>query len=142
VQGICDDVEKVIAVSALTLIEFHNALASTWRNEQPAYQQYDQSWVQESSVEVMEFVASGRFMIIPNPPSAPDHAIALVRLATREFNNGLRAWDAVHLITATAWAYKLGFAVDLWTSDKDFGSFVDLFPHFKRFVSVVDINPS
>jgi hypothetical protein len=122
-------------------VEFHNAVAITWRDSRPDYQQYNQPWAEAAMFRVMSLVATGRYQIIRTPPQAEDHAIALVRLATREYNNSLRAWDAVHLITATTWAHALGTPVELWTSDRGFGRFVGLYPHFKRFVNVVDLNP-
>lgn len=141
VQAAYDDPDRLIGLSRLTLVEFHNAVAITWRNTDPPYQQYGQPWADAAMVSAMAMVASGRFQLVPTPPQAEDHGIALVRLATREYKNGLHAWDAVHLITATTWGHALGTPVELWTSDKGFGKFVELFPHFKRFVSIVDLNP-
>ena len=131
VAQLCSDHAPLAGLSSLTIVEFHNTLATNWRNNSPEYAEYDQGWVERSQVKVMDLMASQRLTLRSTPPRAEEHAIALVTLATRDYGNGLRVWDAIHLITATAWAHELQAPVELWTTDQDFGRFVDLFPHFQ-----------
>ena len=141
IQAAYTDHDRLIGVSRLSIIEFHNAVAITWRDNSPTYQQYDRTWAETVTIDIMGMVTSGRFQVVPTPAQAEDHALALVRLATREMGLGLHAWDAVHLVTASAWAHSLGEPVELWTTDRGFRKFVDAFPHFKSFVTVIDLNP-
>src|SRR6266480_6508547 len=134
------DLGRVVGVSQLTLIEFHSAVASTWRNQEPGCQQYDQAWAERVVVQAMTMVANGRIEVVRLPVRVEEQALALVTAATRGFNNGLKAWDAVHIVTAAAWAYSVGSVVELWTSDKDFGKFMVGFGHFTRFLTVRDLN--
>ena len=129
-----------MGLSDLTIIEFHNTLATNWRTINPEYEEYDQKWVERSQIKVMELLASQRLILRPIPARAYEHAIALVTLATRDHGNGLRVWDAIHLITAVAWAHDLEEGVELWTTDKDFRRFVDLFPHFEQFVQIRNLD--
>lgn len=132
--------ELEVGLSSLTIVEFHNTLATNWRTNNDGYLEYDQAWVERSQVRVMELVATGRLILRTVPSHAEQHALALVTLATRSFGNGLRIWDAIHLITATAWAHEFQATVELWTTDRDFGRFVDLFPYFRRFVRVHNLD--
>ena len=129
-----------VGLSPLTIMEFHDVLATNWRKNEPECQEYDQDWVERSQVRVMDLLASQRLTMRSAPPWAHQHAIALVTLATRDHGNGLRVWDAVHLITATAWAHELGLSVELWTTDQDFQRFVDLFPEFDEFVQIRNLD--
>ena len=88
----------------------------------------------------MELLAKSRLILRPVPGRADEHAIALVTLATRDYGNGFRVWDAIHLITSAAWARELQATVELWTTDTDFVKFVDLFPEFKRFVQIRNLD--
>ena len=129
-----------VGLSNLTIVEFHDVLATNWRMTDAAQMEYDQAWVERSQVKVMELLANGRLTLRPVPVRADEHALALVTLATRDHGNGLRVWDAIHLITAAAWAHELQATVELWTTDTDFGRFVDLFPQFKQFVQICNLD--
>ena len=125
---------------SLTIVEFHNALAANWRGTHSTCVEYDQAWVERSQVKVMELLAKSRLILRPVPGRADEHAIALVTLATRDYGNGFHVWDAIHLITSAAWARELQATVELWTTDTDFVRFVDLFPEFKRFVQIRNLD--
>ena len=136
----CENESPPVGLSSLTLIEFHNALATDWRSSDAGYEEYDQPWVERSQVKVMELLARQRLILRSIPASADAHAIALVTLATRDSNINLGVWDAIHLITASAWAYELQTIVELWTTDQGFRRFVDLFPEFKQFVQIRNLD--
>ena len=140
VARLCADEEPPVALSSLTIVEFHNTLATNWRTNDAEYEEYDQAWVELSQVKVMELLARQRLILRSAPARADEHAIALVTLATRDHRNGLRVWDAIHLITAAAWAHELQATVELWTTDQDFRKFVDLFPEFKQFVQIRNLD--
>lgn len=69
------------------------------------------------------------------PPRAAEHAMILVTIATRDHGSAFRVWDALHLLTAAAWAYAIRSVVGLTTTDRDFERFISLFPHFKTHVN-------
>ncbi len=140
VAQLCANHAPPVGLSNLTIIEFHNTLATNWRTTNAGYEEFDQAWVERSQVKVMELLARQRLILRPVPKRADEHAIALVTLATRDHGNGLRVWDAIHLITAAAWAHELQASVELWTTDQDFRRFVDLFPEFKQFVQIRNLD--
>ena len=140
VAQLCADQVPLVGLSSLTIVEFHNTLATNWRTNDPGYEEYDQAWVERSQVKVMELLARQRLILRSVPARADEHAIALVTLATRDHSNGLRVWDAIHLITAAAWARELQASVELWTTDQDFRRFVDLFPEFEQFVQIRNLD--
>lgn len=140
VAKLCAKQVPAVGLSSLTIVEFHNALATNWRSNDAGQQEYDQAWVDRSQVKVMKFLARQRLTLRSVPARADEHAIALVTLATRDHGNGLRVWDAIHLITAAAWAHEVQATVELWTTDRDFGRFVDLFPEFKQFVQIRNLD--
>ena len=140
VAQLCADQVPTVGLSHLTILEFHDALATNWRMTDPRYKAYDQTWVERSQVRVMELLARQRLVLRSVPGGAHEHAIALITLATRDHKVSLRVWDAIHLITAAAWAHELKASVELWTTDQDSQRFVDLFPEFKRFVHVRNLD--
>lgn len=140
VAQLCAAPAPPVGLSSLTIIEFHDVLVTNWRMSDASYKQFDQAWVELSQVKVMEMLASQQLIILPVPPRADEHAIALVTLATRDHGNGLRVWDAIHLITAANWARETQAHVELWTTDQDFQKFVDLFPDFKQFVQIRNLD--
>ena len=85
----------------------------------------------------MQQIAAGRIEIISVPSKAAEQAMYLMKIAVRDRRIALRPWDALHLISAAAWADHLGDRVELATCDTDFQRFVDAFPYFKRFVSIL-----
>lgn len=140
VAKLCTDPGPAVGLSHLTIVEFHDVVAKNWRMTDAEYEEYDQAWVERSQVKVMELLARQRLALRPVPARAYEHAIALITLATRDHRNGLRVWDAIHLITASAWGHELHATVELWTTDLGFGRFVDLFPHFKQFVQIRNLD--
>ena len=140
VAQLCADEMPAVGLSPLTIVEFHDAIAQNWRMGDPNYKEYDQAWVERSQVKVMESVAKQRLILRPVPARAYEHAITLVTLATRDHGNGLRVWDAIHLITAAAWGHELHATVELWTTDQGFGRFVALFPHFEQLVQIRNLD--
>ena len=140
VGQLCTAQTPMVGLSSLTLLEFHNILATNWRTNTPQYAEFDQAWVEHSQVRVMELVATRRLTLRPIRPRAEEQATALVTLATRDYGNGLGIWDAIHLITAAGWAHELQATVELWTTDQGFRRFVDLFPEFNRFVHIRNLD--
>ena len=140
VVELCADEAPPAGLSTLTIVEFHDALATNWRMNDAGYEEYDQAWVEHSQVRVMELLSRQRLILRSVPPRAYEHAIALMTVATRDHGNGLRTWDAIHLITAVAWAHELQSTVELWTTDRGFRRFVDLFPHFEQFVQIRNLD--
>ena len=140
VDKLCADRTRLVGLSSLTIIEFHNTLATNWRTNNPGYEEYDQKWVERSQVRVMKLIGKQRLIVRSVPTRAEEHAIALVTLSTRDYKNSLQVWDAIHLITAAAWAHELQATVELWTTDKGFRKFVDLFPEFKQYVQVRNLD--
>ncbi|MXZ03315.1 MAG: type II toxin-antitoxin system VapC family toxin [Chloroflexi bacterium] len=136
VAALCSSSRPPVGISSLTIIEFHNTLATMWRNNHPDCSEFDQDWVDRSQVKVMDLLASGRLTLRSSPTRAAEHALALITLATRNHGNGFRVWDAIHLIIAASWSHERGTPVELWTADKDFDRFVDLVPEFKHFVQI------
>ena len=139
VDQLLADADRELALSEITLLEFVNAVAADWRDGQ--HPEFDADWAQRRTLQLMELIAARRIDVRSLPPGAMEHALALVTVATRDYNNGLRVWDALHLITAAAWSRELGEPVQLYTSDDDFQAFVDRFPEFAHFVQIVNINP-
>lgn len=132
VDEILDDPNTTVAISEHTLLELHNNITTDWRNTQVP--EYNQEWAEQCLVDVMELIADGTLEIVPIPPKAAEHAMTLVTIATRDYGNKFRAWDAVHLLTATAWAWEIGSVVKLTNTDTDFENFIELFPHFKAYI--------
>lgn len=129
-----------VSTSEIGLLEFHDVVTTRWRDTNPATSQFDENWIGSAISVAMDDVGSARLTILPLPPKAFEQAMALVTMATRSRGQGFRVWDAVHLVTATAWAADLGETVELWTTDQDFENFVALFPHFGRVVQVRNLD--
>jgi hypothetical protein len=140
VANLYGDTSRSAALSPLTLLEFHNTLATRWRSNNSEDQEFDQAWVEKAQVRIMDLIASGRLIVRSLPPRAAEHAMTLVTLATRDHGNALRTWDAIHLIVAAGWAHELNQQVELWTTDRGFVRFVDLFPHFGQLVLVRNLD--
>jgi hypothetical protein len=87
----------------------------------------------------MEHIADTRIGVIAVPPHAFEHAMTLVDMAARDHELKLGAWDAIHLITACAWAHKERATVGLYTTDDDFERFTVEYPHFLRFAVIVNL---
>lgn len=134
--------ESPLAVSDLTLVEFRAAVAEVWRRSEPAVAECDAAWAQRAKVALMERVADGRIAIVPAPPHAHEHAMTLVDMAARDHGLALGTWDAIHLITACAWAHTEGTKVRLYTTNAHFEGFTGAYPHFERFAEIVHLDLS
>ncbi len=135
------DPTATLGVSGLTLLELRSVICQDWRSTHADDAAFDADWARASNLGVMREVSTGRFVVVPVPPKAPEHAATLFDLATSQHGIALGAWDAIHLITAAAWAYREGQVVSLYTCDDDFQRFVDHYGEFSRFVRIVDMNP-
>ena len=101
---------------------------------------YDEDWAQRSFTNLMELVAEGEVEVVPVPPKAADRAMTLVTIATRDHNIAFRVGDALHLLTAAAWATRTGSVVDLITTDTDFERFISHFRDFRSHVNPVNLS--
>ena len=129
-----------LALSELTLIEFRSAVSRDWRRTDPESVDLDAAWAERARSALMKQISDERIAIVANPPKAAEHAMTLVDMAAMEHGFALGAWDAIHLITACAWAYQERSRVILYTSDDDYDGFVRLYPHFTTYVDIVDLD--
>jgi CheY-like chemotaxis protein len=132
--------QMLLAVSELTLVEFRAAVAEVWRRSEPEVAECDAEWAQRAKVALMKQVAGGRITIVPVPSHASEHAMTLVDMAARDYGRKLGTWDAIHLITACAWAYAEHATVRLYTTNGDFEGFVSVYPHFERFAEIMHLD--
>lgn len=124
-----------LSTSEIAIIEFHGALSRDVRAK--LFAGYDETWLGQSIEDLMRLVAAGRIEVIPVPPTALESALVLMKTAHREHGIAFNAWDAVHLITASAWATNLGSLVHLATCDSDYTRFFAKVPYFSKFVEVM-----
>lgn len=129
-----------VATSEVGLLEFHDVIMRLLRNTDYDYRAHDQAWSEAATTLLMDDVASQRLDVRPVLPKAFEHVMSLVTLATRSYGKNFRVWDALHLVTATAWATDVGEQIELWTTDTDFEGFIALFPHFGRAVVVRNLD--
>ena len=80
-----------------------------------------------------------RVTVVASPPKAVEHALVLVRVASRYHGTKLKAWDAVHIITAAGWARAIGDRVTVVTADGDFRRFFDLQGHFSALLDLEQV---
>jgi len=128
--------DTLVAISEVTLIEFHDNVSAYRRNNKPG--DHDDAWLSQVQTEVMRWVASGRLGVLAPFPRMFETAMSYITLARGE-GRALRAWDAVHLCRATEWARETGQRVTILTGDADFGEFLELFPKLHDFVEVEPI---
>jgi ActR/RegA family two-component response regulator len=129
-----------LAVSGLTLVEFRAAVAADWRSSEPDKAECDAEWAERAKVAAMKLLADGRVDIVPVPPHAAEHAMTLVDMAARDHGLKLGTWDAIHLITACAWAHSESARVRLYTTNGHFEDFTGAYPHFERFAEIVHLD--
>jgi hypothetical protein len=129
-----------VATCEIGLLEFHDVVTSMWRDTDASRQDHDEAWADTAVSVVMADIANARLAVRPVAPRTYEQAMSLVTMATRMHGRKFRVWDAVHLVTATAWATELGEPVELWTTDDDFDGFLDLYPHFKSSVVVRNLD--
>lgn len=135
VETLLSETGTALGLSEVTVLEYSSVLAQLWR--QSEYPAHDQPWAERCLDALMQQIAVGRIEIVSVPPTAAEQAMYLMKIAVRDRRIALRPWDALHLISATAWADELGHHVELATCDSDFQRFVDAFPYFGQFVSIL-----
>lgn len=133
-----DDV--AIGISELTIIETHDVLSKRLRSPDPVHLEFDGSWFDGSMNRIMGLISSRRVSVIGSPPKAAEHAMVLVRVASRDHGIKLKAWDAIHIITAAGWSRALGRRVTVVTADHDFQRFFDLRGHFSALLDLEQVN--
>ena len=136
VASLLQNPPSLISTAEVGLLEVHDVLTRFWRDTDAAKAEFDEAWITAAISLVMSDIASGRLAIRTSPPRAFEQAMTLVTMAARTSGRKLGIWDAVHLVTATAWAVDLAKPIELWTTDDDFEGFVALFPEFSAYVSV------
>jgi hypothetical protein len=141
VQALLDDTGHIVAVCSLAIVEVRAAISRDWRMSNAEKAQFDGAWAARANLRVMQLVADQDVVLLGIPPRAAEHAATLVHLASEEHQIALGTWDAIHLITASRWAYDSGELVRLHTTDDGFARFVNHYPEFAQFVEVVDLNP-
>ena len=134
--------EMPLALSELTLVEFRAAVAADWRRTDPQKAECDAAWADRAKVALMNQIADGRASIVRVPAHAFEHAMTLGDLAARDHQIKLGTWDAIHLITACAWAHAEGGRVRLFTTNGHFEDFTNAYPHFVRFAEIVHLDRS
>ncbi|MHB1894789.1 MAG: hypothetical protein ACYCTZ_15090 [Candidatus Dormibacteria bacterium] len=122
------------------MLEFHDVVTRHFRTTDSGSQQYDQTWLNLAIGQTMRDLAEGRLVIRRTPPKAAEHAMELVTLAARNQGHKFAVWDALHLITASEWAFDLGAPIELWTTDTDYTSFLRDFPAFATRITVVNLD--
>lgn len=137
VQALLDDDVRV-AASPLTLIEFRQAIATCWIDSRPISAAFDHQWARDSVLKVMQLVADDRIEIVDYPRLYQDAATLCDVAARRGIK--FRAWDAIHLMTASRWANESGSRVTLVTTDSDYGSFTAVFDFFNSVVSIRNLD--
>jgi hypothetical protein len=126
----------LVAISEITLIEFHDNVCAYRRNNKPG--DHDDAWLSKVQAEVMRWVANGRLGVLAPFPRMFETAMSYITLA-QDQGRSLRAWDAVHLCRATEWARETGQMVTILTGDADFGEFLELFSKFRDFIEIEPI---
>jgi hypothetical protein len=134
--------EMPLAVSEITLVEFRAGVAADWRRSEPQKAECDAAWAKRAKAALMKQVAAGRIGVVLVPAHASEHAMTLVDMAARDYQLKLGTWDAIHLITACAWAYSEGTKVRLYTTNGHFEEFASCYPHFERFAEIVHLDLS
>jgi hypothetical protein len=129
-----DDADTILATSEIAVVEFYDAIGGTTRGPSTAH---DDAWRDRSISEFMEMIASERVAVVPVPPNAIESALVLMTIAHAGPRVAFKALDAVHLVTACAWANSIGTRVDFLTCDSDFTRFFARFPYFGQLVNVV-----
>lgn len=117
-DAILADKSRTLACSEFTLVEFHSNITKTWRDGQ--YPDCDEEWWNKALDGLMDLLADGSLTVLPTPAKAIELAMAMVTVATKDLGRNLRAWDALHCVVATGWAYDQHQPVEIVTSDSDF----------------------
>jgi hypothetical protein len=125
--------DGVIAISEITLVEYHDNISAYRRNNKPG--DHDDVWLAGVQSELMQWIADGRIQVLAPFPRMFETAMSYITLAHSR-GRALRAWDAVHLCRATEWARETGVQVTILSGDSDFAEFLELFPKLCDFVDL------
>lgn len=131
---------ETAAISEIGLAEFHDVVTTMWRNTNAPDELYDETWRDAAIGQTFDDLQTSRLTVVESSAKAIEQAITLITMATRQFNRKLRVWDAVHLSTAVRWSASTNERVQLWTTDSDYASFVNVFPHFDKHIEVVNLD--
>ena len=122
------------AVSEITITEFLNSICTYRRKTEPEYSGCDQEWYQDVRNQVMEWIRSGDLEVLSTEPGLFRRGMNLVEDVTREFRRNFRCWDATHTVIAVDWARQIHRQVRLVSLNGDFGTLLELYPAFGRFI--------
>ena len=117
-QSIFADETRIFACSELTILDFHSNITTNYRSQ--ALPDCDYEWWLGARADLFQRIGDGQITVLPTPPKAAEHVMALVTLATSEHGRALHAMDAMHVVIAARWAYDIGARVEILTSDTDF----------------------
>src|SRR5437867_3093059 len=81
IDALMADGDAVLGVSWLTLLELRAAISQDWRSPNVDKVAFEAIWAERSNLRLMEQVSDGRFVVVPVPPRAPEHAATLFDLA-------------------------------------------------------------
>ena len=126
-----------VAVSEVTIAELLSNVHTYLRSSEKV--EYDDAWMSDVYDRFMAWIGGRHIDVLPTPPHAYRSAITYLEMATREHGRALKAWDAVHIAIATQWARDSSHTVEIVTSDGSFLGFLEVFPAFREFISVVDL---
>lgn len=127
-------------VSDLGMLEFQNTLAKLVRKSEADHVGFDLPWFRASVNDVMVRVSTGGVEYVGMAARSFERAAALVTIATRDHGRAFGPWDIIHIITAAEIGYERQAAVDLVTSDQGLAGFVALYPHFCKYVNIVQVD--
>jgi hypothetical protein len=123
-QSMLADPGRSFACSELTILEFHSNLSDRLRDQNEAH--YDDEWWTSARNDVLDRIADRHILVLPTPPRAFEHVMALITTATSVLGRKLRAWDALHAVVAAEWANATGSVVEVVTSDADFNVVMEI----------------
>jgi hypothetical protein len=122
-ESLLDDPARSVACSEITILEFHSNLSDRLRSASEP--QYDDAWWGLARNGVLNRIADRQIAVLPIPPRAFEHVMALITAATT-LGRKLRAWDALHTVVAAEWATSSGTTVEIVTSDADFSVVLEI----------------
>ena len=128
--------DTTVAISEVTLIEFHDNVSVYCRNNKPG--DHDAAWLAKVQSGMMRWISDRSLLVLAPFPRMFETAMSYITLAQGN-GRALHAWDAVHLCRATEWARETGEKVTIVTGDADFGEFLELFPRLGDFIEIESI---
>jgi predicted nucleic acid-binding protein len=125
--------ETVVAISEITLIEFHDVVCTYCRSNKPG--DHDPAWLSGVQESLMTWIADGSLLVLPPFPRMYETAMSYITLVLSQ-GRRLKAWDAIHLCRATEWARETESRVTIVSGDADFETFLKLFPTLRGFIDL------